>query len=351
MPKSIIKRLKKELTPLIDGNIATFVWQGESAPSLVGDFTGWDGGNPYKMKRSGPGIWTYQLKLPADAYIEYGFLLGQESLIDPHNTRITPNGIGGTNNYFSMPEYRPTTLVQKKRDIPHGSVTSYRISTEYLVAGKERTIYLYQPPVNKAVPLMVVWDGQDYLKKARLNFIVDNLIAQGRIQPLALALVNNGGQGSRTVEYLCSEATLGFLMTNVLPLANRNLHLIDIKTNPGVYGVAGASMGGLMALYTGARIPFVFGNVLSQSGAFYLAGFNLVVYDLLESMEMQSLKIWMDVGIYDIPSLLVSNRRMFNILSKRGYQSTYREYNAGHNYPAWRDDIWRGLEALYGFDR
>jgi enterochelin esterase family protein len=348
MPKSMLKRLKKEQTPLIDGNIATFVWLGESAPKLVGDFTGWDEGEPQVMRKSEPGVWNYKLTLPADAYIEYGFIVNEESLTDPHNPRVTSNGMDGTNNYFSMPEYKPTTLVQKKGDIPHGIVTSYRASTEYLLTGKDRKIYLYQPPTTEPVPLMVVWDGQDYLHRAHLNFMVDNLIAQGRIRPLALAFVNNGGQKFRSVEYACNEATLGFLVTQVLPMASENLNLIDVNTHPGVYGVAGASMGGLMALYTGARIPHVFGNVLSQSGAFSWAGFDMVVFDLLEHGKLRALKIWMDVGSYDIPNLLVSNQRMHHMLKKRGYQTRYREYHAGHNYPAWRDDIWRGIEFLYG---
>jgi enterochelin esterase family protein len=29
----------------------------------------------------------------------------------------------------------------------------------------------------------------------------------------------------------------------------------------------------------------------------------------------------------------------------------YREFSAGHNYTAWRDDIWRGLEAMFPFSR
>jgi enterochelin esterase-like enzyme len=39
---------------------------------------------------------------------------------------------------------------------------------------------------------------------------------------------------------------------------------------------------------------------------------------------------------------------MRDLLLGRGYDVTYREFNAGHNYPAWRDDVWRGLEALFG---
>jgi len=349
MAGSILKLLKTELTPIITNNIATFVWKGRTAPALVGDFTGWDDGNPIKLVKSGAGLWTYQLIFPTDAYIEYAFLKGEESLSDPLNPRLTPNGVGGYNNYFHMPGYKPTDLAGKHRQNPHGTIAQHIIRSEYFISGNHRAVYLYQPPGTEPVPLVVVWDGQEYLHRARLNYIVDNLIALRRIRPIALALVSNGGQKSRMSEYACNEATLAFLMTEVLPLATKELNLLDIDTFPGEFGVLGASMGGLMALYTGTRIPQVFGNVLSQSGAFSWAGFDMVVFDLLERGEIRPLRIWMDVGIYDLPGLLASNQRMQTLLTQRGYPLTYREYNAGHNYPAWRDDIWRGLEALYGF--
>ena len=351
MANSILKRLKTERTPIIENITVTFVWKGRTAPLLMGDFTGWDSENPVLMEKSEPGIWTYQRTFLPDAYIEYGFLKGENSILDPFNPRQTPNGIGGYNNYFFMPDYKKTTVARKKRKIPHGMITSHKIPTEYLISGKERTVHLYQPPVTKPVPLVVVWDGQDYLSRLRLNFIVDNLISQGRIRPLALAFIENAGQELRTVEYACSEATLVFLMNEVLPLANKELNLINIDTNPGVFGVLGASMGGLMALYTGARFPQVFGNVLSQSGAFSWGNIDMVVFDLLQQGEVRPLRIWMDVGIYDLAGLLDSNQRMQNMLSQRGYPLTYREYHAGHNYPAWRDDIWRGLEELYGIGK
>ncbi len=42
------------------------------------------------------------------------------------------------------------------------------------------------------------------------------------------------------------------------------------------------------------------------------------------------------------------NREMHDLLEERGYDVGYREYSSGHNYPAWRDDVWRGLEHAYG---
>ncbi len=351
MAYSIPKLLKTEPTPIINENIATFVWKGRTAPFLVGDFTGWEDGNPITLEKKGKGLWTFQFNFPADAYIEYGFMKDEESLSDPFNPRQTPNGVGGYNNYFSMPEYKPTDFVRHDRHISHGTVRQFSLSTDYLVTGNQRTVYLYQPPVTEQVPLVVVWDGLEYLKRVRLNHMVDNLIAQGRMRPIALVFVPNGGQVSRTFEYACNEATLAFLLSQVLPLANRELNLLDIHSQPGQYGVMGSSMGGLMALHTGARLPQVFGKVISQSGAFSIGSLDTAVYDLLERGKLRPLKIWMDVGKYDLPGLLETNRRMRTMLVERGYPLTYHEYTAGHNYPAWRDDIWRGLEVLYGIDK
>src|SRR5687767_5759015 len=130
-----------------------------------------------------------------------------------------------------------------------------------------RVIYLYDPPVDSPVPLLVVFDGSGYLRKAKLSTIVDNLIAAGRIRPIAMALVDPGLRG-RTVEYACSDTTTAFIIKCVLPLAKKYLNLIDVAALPGSYGLMGASMGGLMSLYIALRAPELFGRVLCESGAF-----------------------------------------------------------------------------------
>jgi enterochelin esterase-like enzyme len=348
MADSLIERIKTEPTPLIDQDMATFVWHGKGAPDLVGDFTGWEDGKPLKLEKRGRGVWARQMNFPADAYIEYNFVKDGDNFDDPLNPRKTSNGVGGYNNYFSMPGYIPTNLVMNDPQVAHGSVRKYSLPSDYLISGINRTVYLYQPPSDEPVPLLVVWDGQEYLRRARLNLMVDNLIAQGRMKPIAMALIHNGGQRVRTVEYACNEATLVFLLREVLPLAQRELKLVDPHTTPTEFGVLGASMGGLMAMYTGARLPQLFGRVLSQSGAFTFGGMDTVVFDLLAAGKEHPIKVWMDVGRYDLQGLLESNRRMHQMLVNNAYDVVYQEYNAGHNYPSWRNVIWRGLEALYG---
>ena len=194
---------------------------------------------------------------------------------------------------------------------------------------------------------MIVYDGNDYLRRAQLVTIVDNLIADKRIRPIALAFLQNG-RSRRSVEYFCSDATLAWLDREVLPLARKHLRLLNVGDQPGVYGVLGASAGGLMSMYTGLRMPEIFGKVLCQSGVFEIDERDFAAVDLVRYGQARDLQIWMDVGTLD--ELLEDNRRMVALLDKRQYNVIYREFSAGHNYTAWRDDVWHGLEAMFPYN-
>ncbi len=206
------------------------------------------------MQRAGTEFWFYSMSLATDAYLEYAFLDAKtgERVPDPLNPNRIWNGINAFNHYFYMPRSGPSPLVQPAKGVVRGKVTRLKVPTKEYVVGANRTVYLYQPPVKAPVPLVVVYDGSDYLKRAKLNVIVDNLIAAKRVRPFAMAMIQHGGP-ARSLEYSCSESTLGFVFEGIIPLAQEHLNL----TPPGgeAYGVLGASLGGLMAMYTGMRLP------------------------------------------------------------------------------------------------
>lgn len=346
-----LRRARTEGAPLIDGGRVTFLWRGRRAPQLIGDFMHWgrEGQAALTPEPLGPGLWACTLDLPADAYIEYAWLKDGRRVPDPFNPRVTSNGLGELNHYFYMPGAAPTPLVRRDRRVPAGV-----LSREVLPAGRmqvrgRRSVHFYQPPTADPCPLVVVFDGQDYLRRARLPALVDNLIAQRRIRPVALALVENGGPAARLMEYACNEATLAFLLYSVVPLAQARLNLLDPVDEPGAYGVLGASLGGLMALYCGLRAPALFGRVLSQSGAFVMEGHPFVVWDLIRYEPQLPIRLWMDVGRFEW--LLDANRRMRALLQAKAAAVDFHEYNGGHNFTAWRDDLPRGLAALFPPDR
>ena len=343
-----IRRALESGNPVVHGNKATFLWQGETAPLLISEVHGWED-RPRPLKQtSNPAIWSASLTVPRDAYVEYAFFdpLTQEKIPDPLNGQTVSNGMGSRNHFFYMPETMPSPFSMRRADVRSGMITRHRVDAGFLQDDGARDVYLYKPPASGAVPLLIVYDGNDYLQRARLATIVDNLIADKRIRPIAIAFLQNG-RSRRTVEYFCSDATIYWLEREVLPLARKHLRLLNLEEHPGSYGVLGASAGGLMSFYTGLRMPEIFGKVLSQAAVFSIDERDSAAVDLVRYGQGRDLEIWMDVGTLD--ELLEDNRRMIAMLDKRQYNVTYREFSAGHNYTAWRNDVWHGLEAMFPY--
>src|SRR5215216_5294716 len=351
---AILRRAQQYGNPVVQGNRAIFLWEGDSAPLLISDLTRWDE-RPKSFKRltstrqptTNKAIWSCSLTVPRDAYVEYALRdpVTQDQFLDPWNEHSVSNGMGKRNNFFYMPETMPSPFSVRRADVPTGTLTRHRVDTSWLLEDEgERDVYLYKPGTTEPVPLLIVYDGPDYLHRARLATIVDNLIADKRICPIAIAFLQNG-RSRRSVEYFCSDASISWLDREILPLARKQMRLIDTRKQPGAYGVLGASAGGLMSVYTGLRMPEIFGNVLCQSGVFALYGRDFAAVDLVRHEHAREIHIWMDVGQMD--DLLEDNRRMQSLLNEKGYRVTYREFSGGHNYTCWRDDLWRGLEEMF----
>jgi len=375
----LIERAKREGNPLIDGRLArdgasfdsagrechvTFVWQGKNPPALTGDFVHWSDGKtpsnnpPLVLDRVEPNVWARTLTFPRDAYVEYVFLQTKNSqgknlkqrkrVIDPFNAHKVSNGFGGSNNYFYAPRAKPTPFLSRAQDIPRGRVTTHTLRVGPMIYGYERKVHLYQPPTDNPAALLVVLDGQDYLRRVKLPLVVDNLFAHNKIPPLAVAMVENtnASKGSaRMSEYACNELTLIFLSQFVVALAQEKLRLIDLRKRPRAYGIMGASIGGLMALYTALRVPETFGTVICQAGSFEMWGNPTPPIWLAPQMPVKP-RVWLDVGRMDW--LWKLNRRMRNLLQQSGYKLHYREYNAYHNWTAWRNVLPEALIWAFG---
>src|SRR5829696_8830849 len=100
---TIIQRARENGNPVVQGNRAMFIWEGDSAPRLISDLTGWDEhSKPFKRLTSTPSsplrtglkpaadktMWSCSLTVPRDAYIEYAFYdhVTQDRFLDPWNS-------------------------------------------------------------------------------------------------------------------------------------------------------------------------------------------------------------------------------------------------------------------------
>ncbi len=167
------------------------------------------------------------------------------------------------------------------------------------------------------------------------------------------------GQATRDRDYLNSAPFADFVVKELHPwVASR----YRVTRDPRHTAIAGASFGALEAAFIALRHPGIFGNVLSQSGAFWPPAHwspAMPAWEFLERdsaiigeyvrASRQPIRFYMDCGLYE-PAMLASNRRLRDVLQSKGYTVTYVERAGTHNGLAWRRSIGEGIVALLGGD-
>jgi enterochelin esterase family protein len=216
-------------------------------------------------------------------------------------------------------------------------------------------VYLPAGADPAGLPVMVVFDAYPSRTVLRVPDTLDNLIAEGRIPPMA-ALFYHTKEDLRDEELSPDSATTEILASSVLPWARS---AFGFSADPALTGVAGSSRGGLMAAAAGLQAPSVFGAVLSQSGSFWWPapgeGESQWLTREFASRPHAGLRFYLDVGNRETmpgpggaQSQVSVNRKMRDVLRERGYPVTYAEYTGAHDYINWRRTFADGLIALYG---
>ena len=191
--------------------------------------------SPRSKSASDKTFWSCSLTVPRDAYVEYAFYnpVSQEKFLDPLNQHTVNNGVGSRNNFFYMPETMPSPFSMRRADVRsrHADTSPRETPIFCRMTANAMSIFISRLSAS-AVPLLIVYDGYDYLNRGKLTTIVDNLIADKRIRPIAIAFLQNG-KSRRNVEYLCSDATIAWLEREILPLAHEHLRLLNIDGAAG----------------------------------------------------------------------------------------------------------------------
>jgi enterochelin esterase family protein len=113
--------------------------------------------------------------------------------------------------------------------------------------------------------------------------------------------------------------------------------------------LSGASLGGVISVWTALRHPEVFARVGGQSSAFQIDEERVIAALARlddEARRKYPLRFYFDAGRYE-PLIIDAARRVNVMLRARGYPVTYREAAVGHNYTAWRDRLADAYTALW----
>jgi enterochelin esterase-like enzyme len=228
---------------------------------------------------------------------------------------------------------------------------------------RPRRIWVYTPSgynANAATPypLIVAFDGDEYRDTMPLPMALDSLIAAGRTPAFVAVLVDDSTSAVRIADLGNAARMPRFLGGQLLPWVRSRWR---VTGDPHRVIVTGSSAGGLAAAYVALTRPDLFGNVWSQSGAFWRGAeaSNGAPYEWLttwvRAAPRADVRFVLDVGeLEDHPTLGGSgpnfrdaSRRFHDALLARGYDVTYTEVPGGNHAPQWwRERLAWGIAVL-----
>jgi enterochelin esterase-like enzyme len=208
---------------------------------------------PVPFQKSEDGVWALTIgPLRQDMYIYYLVVDGVQ-MADPNNT------VAG---FTAMPPYSQLVVhgggpaYYDARDVPHGTVTRHVYHSG--VTNGERELYVYTPPGYdraKTYPALYLVGGSgdlphNWIYDGRVNFMMDNLLAEGKAVPMVIAIPNNQvvhRNHPRHVD-LTFTAFEQELRQHVIPLVEKQY---SVRTDPKGRALSGLSMGGRHTMFVG----------------------------------------------------------------------------------------------------
>lgn len=250
-----------------DDNTVTFRLKAPKAETVnltgVALLTGLGSGNePIPFTKSDDGIWTLTVgPIKPDMYA-YHFNVDGVQITDPSNTYAA---------FTAMPPYSQLIVhgdgpaYYDAKNVPHGNVTRHIYHSDVTQGARE--LYVYTPPgydPNQSYPVMYLLGGSgelpsNWIFDGRVNFILDNLISEGKAEPMIIAIPNNQIIHRNHPQH--AELTFDLfekeLRNHVIPLVDESYKTIR---SPKGRAISGLSMGGRHSMFIGFRSLDLFAN-------------------------------------------------------------------------------------------
>ena len=214
------------------------------------------------------GIWSVTVgPIRPDIY-PYNFVVDGVGVMDPANANYFPNERFKA-SLVDVPGFTP--LTHAIRDVPHGSV-NYEYYTS--AQGTTGTLVIYTPPGydkadTKKYPVFYLISGttdteETFFKVGHTNLILDNLIAEGKANPMIIVMpygnveariaqYKGGSKPADPIDRESAEAMnrmKGFaedVTVNIIPYVDKNYRTIPNRENRAI---GGFSRGGGQTLRT-----------------------------------------------------------------------------------------------------
>jgi len=347
--------LKRRSFPLVEGAQVTFVYHGRADRVRLRHFIhGLPATAPFE-RAPGTDLWHLSVEIPEGSRVEYKLEvargLDRRLIPDPLNSREARDPFGANSVVYAS-GYQPPDFTVPDPEARLGDLEGFHVASRAFAEARPIAVYL---PARfrrqRRYPLLIVHDGEDYLRYAGLRTVLDNLIHRLEIPSMIVAMTQSP---NRLEEYADSAAHAEFLTGELLASLEERYPILPVAA---ARGLMGASFGAVASLAAAWRHPGRFGKLLLQSGSFAFTDicehdrgplFDPIVKFVnafRKSPGRPAERIYLSCGMYE--SLIYDNRSLVPLLQATGMQVRFREAADGHNWENWRDRLREGLSYLF----
>ncbi len=306
------------------------------------------------LVKNNDGIWEYTTSTLSPELYSYTFIVDSLKITDPSNV-YQLRDVTSITNIFIVPGERAD--LYRVDNVPHGTVSKVWYESPSLGMNRRMTVYTpagYEAG-NKRYPVLYLLHGMGgdenaWTELGRAAQILDNLIAQGKAEPMIVVMTN----GNASQEAAPGETSAGLLApTTQLPKTMDGsfeasfpevVNYIDTHyrtiAKKSSRAIAGLSMGGFHSLHISKEYPDMFDYIGLFSAAIRpnQAAKSSIYTDFEGKLKAQFDKhpalYWIAIGNTDF--LYNANVEYRKILDKNGYSYEYYESNDGHIWKNWR---------------
>ncbi|MEO8372189.1 MAG: alpha/beta hydrolase-fold protein [Candidatus Solibacter sp.] len=300
---------------------------------------------PLPFTKGADGVWTLTLgPIPPNMYV-YKFIIDGVSVADPNNTLT---GFSDQPAYSQLMVHGAAPAYYDARNVPHGNVTRHVYHSAAL--NGEREMYVYTPPAydgKKKYPVLYLLGGSGevastWFLDGRAAFIEDNLIADGKAQPMIIVMPNN--QVVHRSDPKHTELTFKLfeaeLRQNIVPLVDK---LYRTRADRHGRALAGLSMGGRHAQLVGFKSLDLFASfgILSAGDP----DSEKSIPEFLKDPETNKKVDYLLVGLGTREDIPTNRSVLFHqILDKHKIKHDYYVGgNGAHDWATWRHLLYAKL--------
>ncbi len=349
-----------------DDNSVTFRMYSENAQSVAVNGSWMKMGETLEMKKGENGVWSAKTQVLGPSMYHYNFILDGVSILDPKNPKAMRDGT----------RYASTLIISGKEsevfgvnDVPHGTITKVWYNSPSLKLN--RRMYVYTPPgyedSNTKYPVLYLLHGgggdeDAWTSLGRANYILDNLIAEGKALPMIVVMTNGNANQTASVtdwskepeadqtfqqndtqdEQAVVDAITQFpnsLVKDVIPYIEKHFRVIANSENRAI---AGLSMGCMQTQIIAMTNPELFQYVGCFSlGIHFNTPFDLISNRILIPAYDKNLKtmknklFYVGCGTEDFVYEGVQTLR--KKLDEHNFKYIYNETGGGHTWANWRE--------------